>query len=193
MKKIRILFPIVLVLFFVNACNVDQTEQGELPEMDVDVEEGNLPEYDVDWMNVDVSTRTKMVEVPEVTVTMEEKQVEVPVVDVNMPDDSLQVERTLRVETEVADEMRKLEIEEVYATENKLYVISELETTGESLQGNAVRVSDQIILNAPEDLVVKHYIVGEKPERGFNDGYTYISSRDDISGKMQNGKTIWSR
>lgn len=54
------------------ACDVDQTEEGDMPE--VNVEGGNLPEYDVD--------------APDVDVTMEERTVEVPVVDVDDADDA---------------------------------------------------------------------------------------------------------
>jgi hypothetical protein len=52
------------------ACDVDQTEEGEMPE--VRVEGGNMPEYDVETADVDVGT--------------EEKTVEVPTVDIEMPD-----------------------------------------------------------------------------------------------------------
>jgi len=191
-KRFTTLIMLVLPIWFFS-CDVDKTQQGEMPEVDVDVEEGEMPEYDVDWMNVDVATTTKMVEVPKVTVVMEEEQVEVPVVNVNMPDDSdANVERTIRVETEVSDEMRELDILELYATENRIYVIAELEKTGEPLQDQTVRVSDQVVINAPEDLVVRHYIIGEKPDRVFNDDYNYITSRNDISSELQGGKTIYS-
>ena len=40
----------------VAACDVDQTEEGELP--DIDVEGGNLPEYDVDVPDVDINRDT---------------------------------------------------------------------------------------------------------------------------------------
>lgn len=52
------------------ACDVDQTEEGDMPELQV--EEGNMPEYDVETADVDVGT--------------EERTVEVPTVDVDMPD-----------------------------------------------------------------------------------------------------------
>ena len=52
------------------ACDVDQTEEGEMP--DIQVEGGNMPEYDVETADVDVGT--------------EERTVEVPIVDVTMPD-----------------------------------------------------------------------------------------------------------
>ncbi|BBC71058.1 conserved hypothetical protein [Altererythrobacter sp. B11] len=53
-----------------SACDVEQTKEGEAPEVSVDA--GELPEYDVD--------------APDVNVRTEEKTVEVPVVDVDEPD-----------------------------------------------------------------------------------------------------------
>lgn len=173
---------------------MEKTQEGEMPEVDVDVEEGEMPEYDVDWVNVDVKTRTKTITVPKVVVVTKEKEVEVPVVDVYMPDDSLEnVERTIKVEAEVTEEMHELEIEELYATENYLYVISTLEPTGEALEDNVVRVSDQVVLNAPEDLVVRHYIIGEQPNRAFNEDYRYVATRDEVDNKLTKGRTLYSR
>ena len=50
------------------ACDVDQTQEGEMP--DVDVEGGQLPEYDVETADVDVGTKETTVTVPDVDVTM---------------------------------------------------------------------------------------------------------------------------
>jgi predicted small secreted protein len=47
-------------------CDVDKTEEGEMP--DVDVEGGNLPEYDVEGPDVDVGTEEKTITVPDVDV-----------------------------------------------------------------------------------------------------------------------------
>lgn len=52
-------------------CDVEKTEEGSLP--DVDVKGGNLPKYDVDGPDVDVGTKEKTITVPDV--------------DVDMPDD----------------------------------------------------------------------------------------------------------
>lgn len=51
------------------ACDVDQTEEGDMPE--VDVEGGNLPEFDVDGPEVDVDTGTETVEVPTLDVDVD--------------------------------------------------------------------------------------------------------------------------
>ena len=66
------------------ACDVEQTEEGEMPE--VDVEGGNMPEYDVDAPDVTVGTTEETVEVPDVDVTTEEKKVDVPVVGIEPAD-----------------------------------------------------------------------------------------------------------
>lgn len=48
------------------ACTAEQTEEGDMP--DVEVEGGNLPEYDVDAADVEVGTDTQMVTVPDVDI-----------------------------------------------------------------------------------------------------------------------------
>lgn len=50
------------------ACDVDQTQEGEMPE--VDVQGGQMPEFDVETADVDVGTKETTVEVPDVDVTM---------------------------------------------------------------------------------------------------------------------------
>lgn len=55
-------------------CTVEQTEEGEMP--DVDVEGGELPEYDVDAADVEIGTETREIEVPDVDIEMPEEEVE---------------------------------------------------------------------------------------------------------------------
>ena len=69
------LFAFMMVLMLVvgtTGCRVNQTEEGEMPDVDVKVEDGKLPEYDVDTAEVEVGTETKTIEVPDVDVTMPE-------------------------------------------------------------------------------------------------------------------------
>lgn len=68
-KKLLTLFIAPLFAVGMTACDVDQTEEGEMP--DVEVQEGELPAYDVEG--------------PEVEVT--EDTVTVPDVDVDVPED----------------------------------------------------------------------------------------------------------
>lgn len=72
MKKIITTAIALTATFGLAACDVDQTEEGEMPE--VEVRDGNLPEFDVETADVDVGT--------------EETTVEVPTLDVEMPDDA---------------------------------------------------------------------------------------------------------
>ena len=70
MKKILTTAVLGTVLLGLAACDVDQTEEGSLPE--VEVEGGNLPEYDVEPVDVDVDTGTTTVEVPTVDVDVDQ-------------------------------------------------------------------------------------------------------------------------
>ena len=62
------------------ACEAEQTQEGELPE--VNVTGGQLPEYDVDAANVTVGTTEETVAVPDVDVSTEQENVQVPTVGV---------------------------------------------------------------------------------------------------------------
>ena len=190
MKKVTYL--LALLLFTASACEVEKQQSGDLPEVEVDVdaEEGEMPEYKVNWADVNVGRRTKTVEVPKVMVVMEEKEVEVPYIDVQMEGEE-GVERTIKVEAQVTETMHELDIKKVYAMENKLIVISSIEDEGEPLEDKTVRISDQVILNAPEDLMVRHYIVGEKPAGSFNNNYKYIASEDEISSMTNNATLLF--
>lgn len=66
-RKSWLAVPLALVLGAgLAGCRVQQTEEGEMPKVDVDVEaeEGKLPKYDVDAPDVDVKTEKREVEVP---------------------------------------------------------------------------------------------------------------------------------
>lgn len=79
---LAVAFGSVLTL---SACNVEKTQEGELPDVDVNAEGGQLPAYDVETADVDVNTRPAEVTVPDVDVNTETKTVPVPDVDVTMP------------------------------------------------------------------------------------------------------------
>lgn len=58
------------------ACDVDKTENGQMPDVDVNVTSGELPEYNVTGPDVDVGTENTTVQVPtlDVDVPAENKQ-----------------------------------------------------------------------------------------------------------------------
>lgn len=74
---------------FLSACDVDKTQDGKMPEVDVDVKSGQLPKYDVDAADIDVGTKEVEVTVPDVDIDVSSKKkvISVPDVDVNMEDD----------------------------------------------------------------------------------------------------------
>lgn len=76
MKIYQLLSTISLaaLLCFATGCDVDQTDEGQLPDMNVDVEgdPGQMPEYDVETPEVDVTTEEETIEVPDVDVTAPE-------------------------------------------------------------------------------------------------------------------------
>ena len=191
MKKILI---IALAGTFLTSCNIKKEEKGEMPDLDVDVtaDAGELPEYDVDWADVNVGTRTETVEVPKVVVVMEEEEVEVPYLDVDMPNGGEKMERTLMVEAEVTDTEHNLEIQEIWAADNNLYVIAKLEPMSQSIGDKRMRISDQVTLNAP-DLNVKYYIVGTRPDKVFNTQYDYLENTDKLKNSLDNPKKIYSK
>lgn len=184
----RFLACLLMVGGLVTACDVEKTDEGDMPEVDVDYESGEMPDYDVDWADVDVGTRTKTVSVPKIAVYTEEEQVEVPYLDFDMPDAGESEERSVVVELEVSETKPELEIESVYASDRRLYVISRLTKTGTSLAGERARISDRIMLNAP-DLDVKHLIIGERLEGNWNQQYTFVPDisavRDRVGKKAR--------
>lgn len=62
-SRLIALLTVPCAAFALAACEVEQTEEGDLP--DVEVEEGQLPEYDVD-SNVEVTEDT--VTVPDIDI-----------------------------------------------------------------------------------------------------------------------------
>ena len=142
----------------------------------------------------DLTTKTKMVEVPKVVVVMEEEEVEVPVLDVDMPDEyGDKRERTLMVEAEVSGKEHDIEIQEIRATGKKLYVIATLEKMDQDLGDNKnVRVQDQVEINAPE-LDVEYVIVGERPDRVFNNNNRYVNSMSEVNNMLGDADVIYEK
>ncbi len=68
-KTIKGIFLGAICLTFA-ACDVDQTKEGELPDVDVNASGGQLPEFNVEGPTVNVGTENKTVEVPTVDVDL---------------------------------------------------------------------------------------------------------------------------
>ncbi len=193
MKKL--VLPLLALSLVFTGCKIDQTKEAKLPDIDIDVdadvEAGQLPSFDVDWADINVGTKTETVKVPKVVVVMEEVEVEVPYIDVDMPEEfGEKEERTLRIDAEVDEFEHKLDIKKIYANQKNLIVVAELEKGTQSLGDKKLRISDQVTLNAP-DLNVKYYIVGEKPNRVFNNSYKYFTSEGDMADFLKDYKVIY--
>ena len=66
-KRILGAIPVLALAATVAACTAEVEEEGDLPNIEV-TDEGNLPEVDVDPVDVDVTTDTQTVVVPDVDV-----------------------------------------------------------------------------------------------------------------------------
>lgn len=62
MKLTTGLVLVPALAFGLAACDVKQTQEGKLP--DVEVKDGQVPKYDVDAADVDVKTEEKSITVP---------------------------------------------------------------------------------------------------------------------------------
>lgn len=73
-KKLAVPFLLSAALLTVSAtgCRVRQTQEGEMPDVEVEAKGGQVPKYDVDAADVDVKTGT------------EKREVTVPTVDVDV-------------------------------------------------------------------------------------------------------------
>jgi hypothetical protein len=88
--KSAALFAALGSVLSLSACNVEKTEEGELPEVDVNAKSGQLPAYEVETAEVDVGTKQAKVNVPDVDVDVSSNEATVPVpdVDVKMPEEN---------------------------------------------------------------------------------------------------------
>lgn len=76
MRKILIATILPAAALGLAACDVEQTEEGDMPEVDMQVDGGELPEFDVDTADVEIGTEEATIEVP--TVDVEEADAGAP-------------------------------------------------------------------------------------------------------------------
>lgn len=188
---LRKILPLSLFVLLIPlaSCQVKQEEAGRLP--DVDVQPGKLPEYDIQGPDVNVGVTKRTVTVPKVVVVQEEKTVEVPYIDVDLPGADRK-ERTITTEVEVPSGGYDIEVEGVYALKNELWVVSRLQEENPNAPRARVRISDNIVINAP-DIPVRHYIIGKRPKGNFNEKYTFIDSRQQIASQLKSGRRLYEQ
>jgi hypothetical protein len=167
-------------------CTAEKTQSAKAPDVDVDIDPGRWPRYNVKWADVDVGTTTKTITVPKLEWTREQTEIQVPYIDIKAPASTDREERTITVELEVPERGYDLQIREIRAAGDELWVVSELKRTGNSRAGYG-RVSDQVVVNAPEDLRVRRVIIGERPEGVYNQQYTFYSNLSALQQKLPEG------
>ena len=183
-----------LAVFVTTGCTAEQTEPAKAPDVDVRVEPGEWPDYNVKWADVDVGTREETVTVPVVRIEEETKQVSVPYIDINPPGARDREERTIQVELDAPHAGYQLQIVEVRASGDDLWVVAELRDSGQTAAQAVTRVSDQVVLNAPADLDVRKIIVGERPAGSFNQEHRFVSSTAALDQLIpQGGRVLYTR
>jgi len=184
-------FTFALSLIPLASCRVEQERAAKLPDVDVSVEPGRLPKYDIEGPDVNVGVTERTVTVPKVIVVQEEETVEVPYINIDVPGAQRQ-ERTITTEVEVPSAGYNLAIQSVYAVNNELWVISRLSETNPNVPRATTRISDRIVINAP-NMPVRHYIVGARPSGVFNEQYEFIGNREQILPQLQAGRQLYER
>ncbi len=91
MKKGSLILVAILAVIVVAVgfymVDVDVTDEGSLPDVDVSAEGGEMPEVDADVGSVEFGSETEQVQVPDVDVSVDSETVDVerPTVDVEPP------------------------------------------------------------------------------------------------------------
>lgn len=175
---------------------VVQTEEGELPSVDVDAEGGQMPEFDVELADVDVGTTTETVEVPKVKLVVEEEEVEVPYIDVDMPNespDNQKVRQQIMASVKTPNPGYELTIQKVYMIDDEITVISKLtEGNVQRAEGQGV-AHDAIVINAPE-ADINHYVIStvEGLEGNNEDDYEFVRNAKSLEKEMDEGSIIYT-
>lgn len=101
-------------------------------------------------------------------------------------------DQTLTVVLDVPDEQYDVEIQEIYQVDEKLLVISRLETSAAATPGSTrsgKRASDSVVVRAPQALEVKHYIIGQRVEG--NPDYRFIASKSEIESELRAARRVY--
>jgi hypothetical protein len=177
LDEIRGTLLAVSVALAAAGCQVEQQQPAEPPDIDVDVDPGRWPEYDVDWADVDVGTEERTVTIPTIQIQEETREVNVPYIRVNPPGGGEIEERTVSLEVDVPHPGYHLQIVEVRAADDDLWVIGELREADTAAEPGRVRATDQVVIEAPEDLDVRRVVIGEPAAGTSRTDVRFIESR----------------
>jgi hypothetical protein len=192
-KAVMLWTTSTIVLASFGGCRAEQTKEAEAPRVDVDVDAGQWPRYKVQWADVDVGTTQRTITVPVVRVQKETRQISVPYIDINPPGAGDREERVVAIEVDVPHAGYQLQITDVLAAEDGLWVVAELSDVSPSKGAVATRVSDQVVVNAPDDLDVRKVVIGNRPDGVFNQQFRFFASREALNQQLPDGARVLYR
>jgi hypothetical protein len=170
---------------------VDQTQGARAPEVDIEVDPGRWPEYDVDWAEIDIGTSERTITVPVLRIEKETRQISVPYIDINPPGARDRDERVLSIDVDVPHSGYEVQIVEVRASGDALWVLGQLRETATPSKEMRTRVSDRVMINAPSDLDVRTIVVGQQPDG--NDHLRFVDSMDAVNQMIPEGARVLYR
>ncbi len=83
-----------------------------------------------------------------------------------------------------------MQVVEVRAAGDALWVIGQLTETGDDTRQVATRVSDQVVVNAPEDLNIRKVVVGQRPEGNYNQQFRFVDSMGALDQRIPEGARV---
>ena len=182
-----------LSFVMVIGCAVDQTQEARAPDVDVEVDAGRWPQYKVNWADIDVGTSERTITVPVVRIEKETRKITVPFIDINLPGARERDEQAISIDVDVPHAGYELQITEVRASGDDLWVIGTLRETGTRAAQVLTRLSDRVVINAPEDLDIRRVVVGERPASADNEHLRFIESMDDLDRVIPDGARLLYR
>jgi hypothetical protein len=175
-------------------CQVEQEQAAELPDADVSVEGGRWPDYDVNWADVDVGTEQRTITVPVVNVQKEQREVTVPYVRVSPPGGGEIEERTIAMDLNVPHAGYSVQIVELRASDDDLWVIGRLDESGGAGAQVLSQVSDRVVIDAPADLDVRKVVIGTRPSGVGNTEVQFVDSMAALENSIpQNARVLYRR
>lgn len=171
-------------------CAVDQTQGARAPDVDVEVDPGRWPQYKVIWADVDVGTSERTITIPVVRVEKETRQITVPFIDINPPGARSRHQQAIAIDVDVPHAGYELQIAEVRASGDDLWVIGRLRETATPAVQVVTRLSDRVVINAPEDLDIRRVVIGERPGGADNEQLRFIESVDDLEQVIPDGARV---
>jgi hypothetical protein len=128
-----------------------------------------------------------------VRVERETRTITVPYIDINPPGTPDRDERLISLDVVVPHPGYAVQIREIRASSDDLWVIGQLREVKSSGATSPTRISDHVVIRAPADLDIRTIIVGEKPE-GAGDAHRFVDSMSDLDGMIPaGGRVLYQR